>query len=169
MAINWIRECVELPSFSVLVNGKSCDFFKSNRGLRQGCPLSLYLFCIVMEFFSAVLTDCARSGLILAPYSKRGLEISHLLFADDVMIFARATTTVAGNLKKFLDHLGNHSGLKINGGKSSIFFSNCDTNLKHSISSVQNFQQKNVPMKYLGCPFYPLSLSSRHASQSSNA
>lgn len=64
MIIGWIMECILSPSFSIMINGSPCGFFNSGRGLRQGCPLSPYLLCIVMEFFTAALNDLAISGII---------------------------------------------------------------------------------------------------------
>lgn len=58
--ISWILECVTSPQFSVLVNGSSCGYFQWTRGLWQGCPLSQYLFCIVMEYHSVVMDDCIQ-------------------------------------------------------------------------------------------------------------
>ena len=53
--IRLLMECVTGAQFSVLVNGSVEGFFKSTRGLRQGCPLSPFLFAIAMEFFSIMM------------------------------------------------------------------------------------------------------------------
>ena len=54
-----LMECVSGAKFSVLVNGTAEGFFQGTRGLRQGCPLSPYIFAIVMEFFSVVVNQYA--------------------------------------------------------------------------------------------------------------
>ncbi|KAL6343127.1 hypothetical protein AAG906_019670 [Vitis piasezkii] len=75
--IRWIKWCISTASFSVLVNGTPTGFFQSSKGLRQGDPLSPYLFVIAMEVFSAFLQRVR---------GRRAL-ISHLLFADDTRYF----------------------------------------------------------------------------------
>jgi hypothetical protein len=52
---NWILACVNSASFVVLVNGEATEFFRSGRGLCQGCPLSPLLFILVMESLSLLL------------------------------------------------------------------------------------------------------------------
>ena len=69
--LNWIRWCISMASFSVLVNGTSIGFFQSSRGLRQGDPLSPYLFLIGMETVS-YLIDRAVEGGFLSGCSLRG-------------------------------------------------------------------------------------------------
>lgn len=101
-----------------------------------------------------MLKECASSQLIPTPFSKGGLAISHLIFVVDVMIFAKASNLTAANLKSFLDPFGSHTGLIINEGKSSAFFYNCDVSSKNAISSVLTFQEKNLPMRYLGLPLF---------------
>lgn len=144
--IKWILECVLQPGFSIIINGKPCGFFNGTRGLRQGCPLSPYLFGIVMEFFSAVLIECVKNGLIPTPFVKGEVAVSHLLFADDVLIFASdsATAEVAGNLKRFLHDFSIHSGLSTNWGKSSIFFSNCTTESRPFLTFSRGAFQSNT-------------------------
>ena len=89
--VKWIRWCISTPSFSVLVNGSSTGFFKSSRGLRQGDPLSPYLFVLGMEALS-ILLDKAVYGGYISRHTFKGrngskVTIIHLLFVDDTLIF----------------------------------------------------------------------------------
>ncbi|KAL6345748.1 hypothetical protein AAG906_017492 [Vitis piasezkii] len=90
----WIKWCLSTARFSVMVNGSPTGFFQSSRSLRQGDPLSPYLFIVVMEVFSCMLKK-AVSGGFLSPCSVRGrggegVQVSHLLFLDDMLIFCEA-------------------------------------------------------------------------------
>lgn len=62
--VNWICQCITTPSFSICVNGESGGFFKSTTGLRQGDPLSPYLFVLAMEVFSSLLKARFDAGYI---------------------------------------------------------------------------------------------------------
>lgn len=139
MLTKLIMECNTEPALSVLINGKPCGVFNSNRGLRQGCLLCPYLFCMVMEFFSATLNACANNGLMPTLFTRGHNTISHLLFADDVKIFAAASIQVVSNIKRLLEDLKKFSGLNINCSKSRIFFSNCPEEMEYGIQSVLNF------------------------------
>lgn len=82
--------------FSVLVNGESAGFFASSRGLRQGDPLSPFLFILVMEALSRLMDRAALGGFIRGFPVGRGRDlevtVSHLLFADDTLVFCGAET-----------------------------------------------------------------------------
>ena len=89
--VNWVKRCISTASFSVLVNGSLVGFFNNSRGLRQGDPFSPYLFIIGMEVFS-ILVDKAPSGGFLLGFkiaNRLGeeLQITHLLFAGDTLVF----------------------------------------------------------------------------------
>ena len=87
----WIRYCISTVKFSVLINGSPSDFFGSSRGLWQGDPLSPLLFDIVMEALSRMLDVAASagqfSGFSMGSTAGSSVMVSHLLFADDTLIF----------------------------------------------------------------------------------
>lgn len=138
----WIMQCVTDPSFSILLNGKPRGFFKSNRGLRQGCPLSPYLLCIV--FLSA--------GLTPTPFSKGRGSVSHLLFADYLLIFSYASMEAATHIQNVLQKFEVDSGLMVNSKKSLVIFSNCEASTRESICASLKFNQQSLSIMYLGLP-----------------
>ena len=89
--VNWINWCISTASFSVMVNGSPTNFFRSFRGLRQGDPLSLYLFILGMESFSLLLERAVVGGFFfgykLVGRNGEVIQITHLLFVDDALVF----------------------------------------------------------------------------------
>ena len=88
--LRWMQWCIFTTSFYVLVNGTPSGFFQSSRGLRQGDPLSPYLFVIAMEALSYLLRRAVSGGFLLA-YKVRGrggegAHVSHLLFAHNTLV-----------------------------------------------------------------------------------
>lgn len=87
----WIRKimfCVSSPTFSILLNGSPFGFFKASRGLRQGDPLSPYLFILCAEVLTSTLSQIQQAKMIDGlKMSRWSPQITHLLYADDVLIF----------------------------------------------------------------------------------
>lgn len=83
---SWIAYCISFVRFSVLVNGSPNGFFSSSRGLRQGDPLSPLLFVFVMEALSRMISTVVSGGL-LEGFIVGNASFSHLLFADDTLVF----------------------------------------------------------------------------------
>ena len=83
--------CISTVRMEVLVNGTPIDFFSTYRGLRQGDPLSPYLFVLIMEVFSSLIARAGEKGFIMGfKVIGRGGEranVSHLLFANDTHLF----------------------------------------------------------------------------------
>ena len=91
----WIKWCISTTSFSIMLNASLEGFFKSLRGLRQGDPLSPYLFVLGMDAFS-LLADIAVEGGFIYGYKFKGRndterQITHLLFVDDTCVFYKDT------------------------------------------------------------------------------
>ena len=108
----------------MLINGTSKGFFQSSRGLRQGDPLSPYLFVIAMEVFNSFLKRAVDGGFMLGCKVKgrngEGVQISHLLFADDTLVFCQASQDQLTYLSWLLMWFEAVSGLRINLEKSKI-------------------------------------------------
>ena len=122
--IRWIHWCISTTSFSVMFNGSLARFFRSSRGLRQGDPLSPYLFVIGMEVLSCLLKRAVEgnfiSGCRLGNKEVGEMVISHLLYADDTIIFCEAKSEQLMCLRWTLMWFEAFSGLKINLNKSEI-------------------------------------------------
>ncbi|KAL0287135.1 UNVERIFIED_CONTAM: Retrovirus-related Pol polyprotein from type-1 retrotransposable element R2 [Sesamum radiatum] len=89
--IRWIVECVTTPSFSVCVNGAPHGFFKGARGLRQGDPMSPYLFVLVMEVLTLLLQQrIEQNGGFSYHWECEGVQLFQLGFVDDLLLFSKA-------------------------------------------------------------------------------
>ncbi|RVW15177.1 LINE-1 reverse transcriptase-like [Vitis vinifera] len=122
--LKWIWWCISTASFSILVNGVPAGYFSNSRGLRQGDPLSPYLFVLGMEVLSAMLRRAIDGGFIsgCSIQGRGGMEInvSHLLFADDTIIFCEARQDHITYLSWILVWFEAASGLRINLAKSEV-------------------------------------------------
>ncbi|KAK2642315.1 hypothetical protein Ddye_024078 [Dipteronia dyeriana] len=117
----WIRECVYTTLMSVLVNGSPTAQFGFNRGLRQGDPLSPFLFNIVVEGLGYILQKTTYMDLFLGEnFGGNRILVSHLQFMDDTIIFVKPNVESIHNVKQILRCFELVSGLKVNFGKSYV-------------------------------------------------
>ena len=153
--IKWIEWCISTVRFSVLINGSPSGFFQSSRGLRQGDPISPYLFVITMEVFSCLLRRVISGGF-LSGWRVRGREgegilISHLLFADDTLVFCEESQDQLMNLSWLLMWFEACSGLRVNLEKSE----NIPMGRVHDIEDLASelgCKVGGLPSCYLGLP-----------------
>lgn len=80
---NLIRICISSPTFSVLVNGSSKGFFKRSRGLRQGDPLSPYLFILVADLLGRIAVKAESVGVLRSFPLRGGMAIPFIQFTDN--------------------------------------------------------------------------------------
>ncbi|RVW16678.1 LINE-1 reverse transcriptase-like [Vitis vinifera] len=122
--IGWMWSCISTIKYSMLVNGVPAGFFSSSKGLRQGDPLSPYLFIMGMEVLSALISRAVEGGFIYGCRIWKGrgqpVNITHLLFADDTIVFCEAKKESLLYLSWILLWFEAASGLKINLEKSMV-------------------------------------------------
>lgn len=87
--VKWIASCITSPRFSISLNGGLIGFFEGARGARQGVPLSPYLFAIAMNVLSTLLMVVVAYGVFKFHPKYLRVRLSHLSFADDLLIFAK--------------------------------------------------------------------------------
>uniref|UniRef100_A0A2N9EFE1 Reverse transcriptase domain-containing protein n=1 Tax=Fagus sylvatica TaxID=28930 RepID=A0A2N9EFE1_FAGSY len=120
--IDLIMSCVSSTTLSVLVNGERLTEFAPSRGIRQGDPLSPYLFIMCMEYLAWLIQVEVESGKWIGVKPTRtGPAFTHLFFADDLVLFAKATSKSCQAINRALGNFCEISGQKVNLVKSSIF------------------------------------------------
>lgn len=118
----WIQGCIKRIPFSILVNGSACGRFVNEKGIRQGDPLSPFLFLLVSEVLTHMFEKATLAGWIGGfTVKKDGIEVSHLQFADDTLVFLDAKVEQLRYLKYILLCFDAASGLHTNFSKTSLF------------------------------------------------
>ena len=119
--IAWIMECVSSATMSVLLNGSPLRPFKMEKGLRQGDPLSPYLFILVSEALICIFKKAHDMNMIEPVIiGKAKVSLKHLQFADDILLFAPKNPSCIINYFRILDIFAMMSGLSLNYNKSAI-------------------------------------------------
>ncbi|XP_059289514.1 uncharacterized protein LOC132043044 [Lycium ferocissimum] len=147
MANNW---------YSVIVNGTRHGFFHSTRGLKQGDPLAPALFILGAEVLSRMMNKLFHNHSFHGFYmEKRGPQINHLSFADDVIVFSSGKKKSLQLIMKTLSKYEQVSGQLINRDKSHFMVHPETSQFTIArINKVTGFNQEGTPITYLGCPLY---------------
>ena len=154
--ISLMTECISTISYSILVNGEPHGYIQPSRGLRQGDPLSPYLFLLCAEGLHSLIHKARLVGDIQGiSLCRGGPRITHLFFADDSLLFSKATPRACETIQSILSQYENASGQQVNREKTAIYFS------KHTPEASQNDIKEalEVPIirqyeKYLGLPSF---------------
>ncbi|XP_071912962.1 uncharacterized protein [Coffea arabica] len=152
--IQWVMQCVSSVTYAINFNGEKRGFIRPTRGLRQGDPLSPYLFLICAESFSSLLKQSVVQGKLTGiRIAREAPRLSHLFFADDALIFCKATAMEAGQLRRILEVYREASGQLINMEKSSLFFSrNVVHRYKAGVLRELQGMKEAQQSRYLGLP-----------------
>ena len=149
-------ECITTVSYSIIVNGESKGMIKPSRGLRQGDPLSPYLFLFCAKGLNAILKQAVDVGEIQEfSICRRGPKLTHLFFADDCLLFCRSTLEECEKIQELLALYESASRQMVNKDKTTLFFSkNTEEDIKEIVKlslgvlAIQHYE------KYLGLPSF---------------
>ncbi|XP_074278128.1 uncharacterized protein LOC141601728 [Silene latifolia] len=141
----WVLACVTSSHFSISVNGYTEGFFRGRRGLRQGDPLSPYLFTLCMEVLSRLLRQLpSHPGFSYHPNCVK-VKLTHLIFADDLLVFTRGDLPSIQAVDKCLSLFAGFSGLRVNPMKSNLYFGGVNPQLKQLILQTTGYVEGELP------------------------
>lgn len=127
--------CITSNSIAMIVNGTATPYFSPSRRIRQGDPMSPYIFILCMKMFSRLISyqvDTLNWDSITI--SNKGPHLSHLFFVDDLTLTSKVNMKSCTTIKNTLDFFCTHSGQKVNLDKSKIYFSpNCPEDITSTI------------------------------------
>jgi len=150
----WMSECVGTATASVLVNGSPTDEFLLERGLRQGDPLSPFLFLLAVEGFNVLMQSVVEVGLFNGYRLGRenALGLSHLQFADDTLIIGEKSWLNVRSMRAVLLIFEQMFGLKVNFNKSLLTGVNVSVSWLYEAALALNCHVGAIPFVYLGLP-----------------
>ena len=152
--VNLAMETVRTTSYSTLINGEAKGFITPTLGIKQGDPLSPYLFLLCVEDLSSLIRRAMENQNLKGVLSCNGrVKISHLLFVDNSLLFCEATTIECQSLLDILALYERASGQAINRQKTTLFFSpNTKQQVKLTIQNMLRAQIMTNCERYLGLP-----------------
>lgn len=151
----WIEVILYSAKLSIAANGKASGYFSCTRGVRQGDPLSPLPFCLAEEVLSRGISKLVADGGLGLMTGARGVQVpSHILYADDVMVFCRGSQKNLHNLMQLLNKYRDVSGQRINLSKSTFCVGSGQSRRINNIASNIGFRIGRLPFIYLGIPIY---------------
>ncbi|GJR63244.1 RNA-directed DNA polymerase, eukaryota, reverse transcriptase zinc-binding domain protein [Tanacetum coccineum] len=147
---NWIQSCLRSSRGSILINGSPTKEFQFFRGLKQGDPLSPFLFILVMESLHISFQRVVDAGLFNGINLSSTVNLSHLFYADDAIFIGQWNELNIDTLVRVLECFFRASGLRINMSKSKIMGVNVeDAKVKIAANKLGCLVLK-TPFTYLG-------------------
>jgi len=141
------------------LNGSLVGYFPGQKGLRQGDPMSPYLFVITMEVLSLLLEEATADPQFGFHLRCHFLQLTHLCFADDLLIFSTAKTDFIHAIKGVLAEFEGLSGLKTNPDKSLVFCTGLTDRGKQDVLNLLQMSEGTLLVHCLGVPLITKRLS----------
>jgi hypothetical protein len=151
--VNWILKLTSSAFFSILVNGVPSQPFSPTRGIRQGDPLSPFLFVLMVEGLGCYIKATILEGSLLGlPLHNIQPAPSHNQFVDDTLLMNTPTAREANKLNSILSDFVEASGMALNLDKSKLYFFNTSIVVQNHVSRLLGIPKSSLPSNYLGIP-----------------
>lgn len=152
--VNVIMHAITSVETNVKWNGARTDYFHPQRGIRQGDPISPYLFVLCMDKLSHLILNAVNNGeWHTLRAGGNGPMVSHLMFADDLLLFGEASELQMNCVMSIMNSFCRMSGQEVSQEKTSILFSkNVGRNIWERLTQISSFRETNDLGKYLGVP-----------------
>ncbi|KAM6595903.1 hypothetical protein CsatA_006427 [Cannabis sativa] len=154
--IKWVQVCIEVKRMGLLLNGTVQGSIFPTCGLRQGDPLSPALFIIAADVLSRLIMTKTEEGKIAGfKFTRNGPAITHLMFADDVILFGKASVKEAKNFLKCIEEYCAWSGQAVNYQKSTVHFTQGVPNrMADDVLNILGMKRMKSDSVYLGLPLF---------------
>uniref|UniRef100_A0A803PJA0 Reverse transcriptase domain-containing protein n=1 Tax=Cannabis sativa TaxID=3483 RepID=A0A803PJA0_CANSA len=154
--VELIMHCISSTSYSFLINGHVTGKLYPKRGIREGDPVSPYFFLVCSEAFSRLFQFHEQQGMLTGlGVNRQAPKVSHLLFADDSLLFCHTDARSLAAIKHTLDLYSRASGQLINYDKSVMSFSpNTSTTDQNAFNLLLGMPIQSCHEQYLGLPSY---------------
>ena len=154
--ITLMMECITTISYSILINGEPTGTIYPSKGIRQGDPLSPYLFLLCTKGFHGLINQVITAGKIRGiSICRNGPRLTHLFFADDSLLFCRTTSQECQRVLNILMAYERAFGQQLNRDKTTLFFSKAVPQvMQETIISMIGVLEIKQYEKYLGFPSF---------------
>ncbi|XP_059309946.1 uncharacterized protein LOC132061093 [Lycium ferocissimum] len=143
--INWIMQCLISVAYSIVINGKPSPLLQAKKGLRQGDPISPYLFVLAMEYLCRLLKQLKHDRDFKFHPRCAKLQVIQLGFADDLLLFSKGDVGSVQKLYGLFHKFSSASGLQANLQKSSIYFGGVREEVQQQILAVLGMTKGSLP------------------------
>ncbi|XP_019431738.1 PREDICTED: uncharacterized protein LOC109338847 [Lupinus angustifolius] len=152
---NWVKIILHSAKLSINVNGQSVGFFSFIRGVRQGDPLSPFLFCLAEDVLNRGISKLILEGQLCPIYGPSNLFTpGHVLYVDDILIFYKGIKRNLLAFKKLVTTYAQASGQHISLSKCRFYSASDSPRRIFALSSTLGFSSSRLPFNYLGVPLF---------------
>ena len=160
--IGWVMKVITTVNYRFNINGELSNVLEAKRGIRQGDPISPLLFVLMMEYLNRIMVKMQRDPNFNHHSQCERLGITHLSFADDVLLLCRGDEKSIEMILKAFSFFSKSTGLQINPAKCKVFCGGLNYDNIQVVKNITGFEEGTLPVRYLGVPLSCKKLNVHH-------